>query len=81
MSGAPAPAAAPAGAASAALAPAPAVAPIPAVAAAAPVVVWVKNPTQGNFNPGTKSGKLIFKLKTAGLPDGNHISLDRKNAQ
>ena len=42
--------------------------------------VWTENPTQGDFNPGTKSGEAIFKLKAKGLPDDKRITLERKNA-
>ena len=43
--------------------------------------VWTENPMQGKFNPGTKSGEAIFKLKTKGLPEGKRISLDPQYAQ
>ena len=33
------------------------------VAAAAPIKIWTENPNQGKFNPGTKAGEAIFKLK------------------
>ena len=42
--------------------------------------VWTENPTQGDFNPGTKSGEAIFKMKTKGLPDDKRINFDKKNA-
>ena len=37
--------------------------PVP-VAAAAQVETWTENPAQGTFNPGTKEGASIFKLKS-----------------
>ncbi len=42
--------------------------------------IWTENPTQGDFNPGTKSGEAIFKLKTKGLPKDKRISLEWKNS-
>ena len=48
---------------------------------ATPVDIWTENPNQGNFNPGTKSGSEIFKLKMKGLSEKERLSLDRKDAQ
>ena len=42
--------------------------------------IWTENPIQGNFNPGTKSGAEIFKLKSQGLPQDKRLSLDKKDA-
>ena len=42
--------------------------------------IWTENPIQGNFNPGTKSGAEIFKLKTQGLPQDKWLSLGKKDA-
>ena len=36
----------------------------PAPVAQPPPEVWSENPNQGNFNPGTKEGAAIYKLKT-----------------
>ena len=52
----------------------------PAVAPA-PVETWTENPNQGNFNPGTKLGSDIFKLKTKGLSDDRRLSLEKKDSQ
>ena len=51
-----------------------------AVPVAAPAEVWTENPHQGNFNPGTKSGEVIFKMKTKGLADDNKIEMIPDNA-
>ena len=46
------------------------------VAAAAPVEIWTENPNQGKFNPGTKAGEAIFKLKSSsGLEDNKKLTL------
>ena len=43
--------------------------------------IWTENPTQGDFNPGTKAGEAIFKLKSKGPSDDKRIGFERKNAQ
>ncbi len=54
-----------------------AVAPAPAPA----IKKWTENPNLGNFNPGTKSGSKIFKMKSKGLSDDRKLTLDKKDAQ
>lgn len=54
-----------------------AVAPAPAPA----IEKWTENPNLGNFNPGTKSGSEIFKMKSKGLSDDKRLTLDKKDAQ
>ncbi len=49
--------------------------------APAPVKVWTENPNQGNFNPCTKHGEEIFKMKTKGLPNYKQLALQWDNAQ
>ena len=58
-------------------------APAPPIAAPAPAPVekWTENPNQGNFNPGTKLGSDIFKMKTKGLSDDKRLALDKKDSQ
>ncbi len=60
------------------MAAAPVVAPIPAPA---PAEIWTENPNQGNFNPGTKAGSDMFKLKSKGLPEDKRLKLSRADAQ
>ena len=51
------------------------------VAAAVPVENWTENPNQGKFNPGTKAGEAIFKLKlSSGLEENKKLLLARSNA-
>ena len=51
------------------------------VAAAVPVEIWTENPNQGKFNPGTKAGEAIFKLKSSsGLEENKKLTLARSNA-
>ena len=51
------------------------------VAPAVPVEIWTENPNQGKFNPGTKAGEAIFKLKSSsGLEENKKLSLVRSNA-
>jgi hypothetical protein len=48
----------------------------PAGAATAQAEVWTENPNQGKFNPGTKAGEAVFKLKTKGLPEDKRLPLN-----
>ena len=42
---------------------------------------WVDNPNVGNFNPGKKSGQVIFKKKTKSLKEENILAATKKDAQ
>ena len=46
-----------------------------------PVEVWTENPNQRKFNPGTKHGEAIFKIKTKRLSEDKQLALWRENAQ
>ncbi len=48
--------------------------------AAAPEIEWKTNPFNGNFNPGTKTGQVIFLKKTKGLPDGKRFKLSKEHS-
>ena len=51
------------------------------VAAPVPVEIWTENPNQGKFNPGTKAGEAIFKLKSSsGLEENKKLTLAWSNA-
>ena len=43
-------------------------------------VIWLKNPLQGNFNPGTVSGQKIFLEKTKCLDADKRLNLTNTDA-
>ncbi len=48
--------------------------------AAASEIEWKTNPFNGNFNPGTKTGQVIFIEKTKGHPDGKRFDLSKEHS-
>ena len=52
----------------------------PAPVAQPPPEVWSENPNQGNFNPGTKEGAAIYKLKTKSDTE-NRLELRQASVQ